>query len=286
MQRHELPGLAIDLPRGTEIPGYTSLEYANGSIGIQDAEHGRVAMVQWSVGTKLGGQELDAMLAGLRTIMKSSGSATRIVDPPSPGPGSNVETLRIDADPFPFYLSQVECGARNIVIVSGALRDADPLRHAIVASLACKPEPVAEKKLSEVTLDIQIELPGWHVLSKDEGQLMLQNDTGSIAMLQPMGVMDRKDFKAALGPMLQQAFKGTVVVGAAEGDVVRLSGTLEGNSMFGLARLIQCGKRSTLVIQLSVTRALADELRPAIDAAKCLAPGEAPPTWPAQPTAK
>ncbi len=284
MEHHELPGFAIDLPSGTEIPGYTNLEYANGSIGIQDAEHGRIVMMQWSVGTKLGGTELDAMLSGFRAIVKTSGSAARIVDPWGPGPGSGIETMKIDAEPFPFYLNQVECAGRDVVIVSGAAHDADTLRHAIVTSLRCKPDPVAEKKLGEVAVEIQIELPGWHVLSKDEGQLMLQNDTGSIAMIEPMGVMDHKDFMTAVGPMLQQAFKGTVIVGAVEGDLVPLSGTLEGTTVIGVSRMIKCGKKSTLVIQLSPSRTLADQLRPVIEAAKCLAPGQAPPTWPAQPT--
>jgi hypothetical protein len=272
-----LPGFSIDLPEGAPIATSTALEYATGSYALRDDAHHRLAILGWSVGTKLTPTELGQMLSIFSSLTHTTGAATVIREP---GPrGTTVETSVFLTDRVPIYVTQLECGGRNVVLAIGTPVSADPARAAMLTSFRCTPDPAKEARLGTVDLKIRVDLPGWKMVSHDGGQLMLTDDR-SLVMLQPMPI-GSADLISAIGPMAKAVFKETVVADPVEGDHVPLHGTIDGQPVVGFGKLIPCKTDRTLVFEVSPDRETADTVRHAFDAATCLAPGEPPPAWPA-----
>lgn len=272
-----LPGFSIDLPDGTPIVASTALGYATGSYAVRDDEHHRLALLGWSVGTKLTPTEVGQLLAIFGSLTHTTGAATVTHEP---GPqGTTVETSVFPTDRIPIYVTQLECGGRNVVLAIGTPVSADPARAAILTSFRCTPDPAKEARLGTVDLKIRVDLPAWKMVSHDDGQLMLTDDR-SLVMLQPMPI-GSADLISAIGPMMKVVFKETVIADPIEGDHVPLHGTIDGQPVVGFGKLIPCKTDRTLVFEVSPDRETADTVRHAFDAAACLAPGEPPPTWPA-----
>lgn len=271
-----LPGFSLDLPDGTPIATSTVLEYATGSYAVRDDDHHHLAVLGWSAGTKLTPSELGQMLSIFGSLMHTNGTATVIHEP---GPlGTTVETTVFPTDRVPIYVTQLECGGRNVVLALRTEASADTYRAAILTSFHCTPDPAKEASLGKVDLKIRVDLAGWKMASHDDGQLMLTDDR-SMVMLQPMPI-GSPDLISAIGPMVKAVFNGDVTADPIEGDHVPFHGTIEGQPVVGFGKLIPCKTDRTMVFEISPDRETADTVRKAFEAATCLAPGETPPAWP------
>jgi hypothetical protein len=224
LERRELPGFSISLPTGAVVgPGATNPEYATGSLAIRDDAHARIAIVGWSTGGKLTREELAPVMAALGAVTHAGDSGTLVADTGSDG--AHVDTLQLETDVAPMLLSQLDCGGRNLVIATMSERDGRALQHAIVTSVICKPDPIQEKALASVGIELHLDLPGWNAVSHSDGQLML-SDGKSILMLQPMAAATPDQLLEAVRPMLDVAFDHKIQAGAQDGDHVPLHGEL------------------------------------------------------------
>ncbi len=274
----DLPGFAIDLPDAKELSAKTSLEYATGSIAIQDSAHARLAIVAWSAGPKLTPAELEQLLGVFGALVHASGSGTVVHEP---GPqGAIVETIELPTDSMPLFITQLDCGRRNVMIALGAEHGAAELRKSVLASFRCTPDPTREAKLGTVALHVRVDLPGWKTVSQDGGQLVLTDQNG-LVMMQPMPLSTETSLVSAIGPMLKVAFQGTITAGPVEGNHVPLQGTIDGQPAVGFGMLIPCAADKTLVFALASDRPSGDAVQKAFDAATCTKPGEPAPSWPA-----
>jgi hypothetical protein len=280
LERHQLPGFSIMLPAGTALGPTTNPEYATGSLAIRDDAHARVAIVGWSAGGKLTREELAPVMTALGGVTHASDPGTMITDTGSDG--AQVDTLQLQTDVAPMLLSQLDCGGRNFVIATMSEKDVRTFHHAILTSVICTPDPVQEKALGSVGLEVHLDLPGWSAVSHSDGQLML-SDGKSILMLQPMAAATSDQLLEAVRPMLDVAFEHKIQAGAQEGDIVPLHGELDGDPVVGWAKLVPCPRSKTLAMELSATQTAADVVAAQVAGATCLPPGAPPQLWPNAP---
>jgi hypothetical protein len=280
LERHQLPGFSIMLPGGAVIGATPDPEYATGSLAIRDDAHARIAIVGWSTGGKLTREELAPVMAALGALTHASDPGTLFADTGSDG--THVDTLQLATDVAPMLLSQLDCGGRNLVLATMSERDARAFHHAIVTSVICTPDPIQEKALANVGLELHLDLPGWSAVSHSDGQLMLSGGA-SILMLQPMAAATSDQLIEAVRPMLDVAFDHKILADAQDGDHVPLHGDLEGEAVVGWAKLVPCPRSKTLAMELSPTQAAADGIAAKVARATCLPPGAPPQVWPDAP---
>jgi len=277
VERHQLPGFSIELTTGTMVSPASAPEYNRGSLEIQDLARGRLSIVEWSAGAKLSRAELAPILTALGAIMHPDAPGTFVTETGSDG--TQVDTMQVDTELAPMFLSQVTCGGRNLLIATLSAHDGRTLHHRVLTSLICTPDPALEKNLGTVNLELRLDLPGWRTLSHDDGQLVL-TDGHSAMLLHPMPVTTSDELVTVLGPILNIAFSGTVTAGPQEGDRVPLQGTLDGEAVVGWAKLVPCPNSKTMVMDLSKTKAVAETVATIVGRATCAPIGAAPQVWP------
>jgi hypothetical protein len=274
--RRELPGFSIELP-SWKVAGQ-QLDYGHGQITVASPPH--VEIVSWSAGSKLTPEELAMDLKAL-TALPKLGAAT-MADAFTDSSGAHVDTFRISSDDASILMSQLPCGGRFVLVASFAAADSDKLHQQILSSFRCTPDPKLEPTLASTDVDLVVDLPGWYALSRDENQLML-SDGKSMVMLQPIPKLLGSELMTAVGPILERVFGGAIHAGAVDGDRVPLTGTLEGTSYVGFAKIATCPQTKIFVIALSPTDDQKLDVQKRIDAAHCLAAGQNKQVWPDAP---
>jgi hypothetical protein len=279
LEKRDLPGLSILLPVGRDARP-PRLEYRDGFVAIASESPLAIALMIWSPGTKLNDEQLQLALHALGPLVHAPVPG-KVTTEPGPG-GKPVETMRVSSDSVPLLLSQIECAGRNVLIATGAESAGEDLHHRVLMSFECKPDPALEPTLKEVQVELQLDLPGWYAVSRDDNQLELSDGTATL-LIQPMASLASDRLLEGIAPVLSEAFHGAVTAELVGGNRVTLHGTVDGEPLVGWAKLMPCPRSKSLAIALAPDQPAADALERAFANATCLPAGAPPQQWPAPP---
>jgi hypothetical protein len=279
LTKRALPGFSLALPAGDSTE---QLGYPTGNVMLKRVGDGTgVVMVQWEPGGAMTADELQ-MIAPIaaKAITKEHGTAKVIS---IVGPGKKpLETIVFDTDTLDMELSMLACGVRHVLIASAADTDLALLHQRIVSSFECKPDPAQEATAHELPFPLALELPGWHLVARDEEVTQISSDSASLVLRTLPATLTMPDLASFIGPAFEQSGAHVTIVEKHD-ELIKVRLDEGSESGAGWVGLFHCPTGIALVLGLSNTDAIAMEVYNRVKATRCLKPGEPPTTWPESP---
>lgn len=257
--------MSFELPAGTEKT--TELDYSAGRIARDVRGHAGYVHVRWSAGPAAG-DDLPRVVRGVAKGLGINPDEAHAVA------GGVADTFSLDRASHDL-ITWFRCGGRNVTLVT---TDLGELRHGQIAkTFDCHPDAALEN--AAPTLGVQIALPGFAIAQRAGSTVVLENGPTQIQLARQATAPNTDDMlaRAATEFLLGAGLEAPVVKRA--GDVLQFTATAGGEPVAGLVRYVRCPGFQVLVLVLSEPAAIA-ALEPPVRAARCLAAGEAPPTWP------
>lgn len=268
--RRALPGFSLELPSGVEK--LAQLDYTAGKLRLDQLSGSAGSfIIYWSFGQVV--DSASALEAG-KAAARSEELDPTYVEVLEKGA---VTTVAIDREHARLQ-SYVQCGARVLSIATAGV--GVPMHNKIVGSLRCEPDPAREQ--AATTMPLAIDLPGFSAYARDPGELGLTSSTATVMIRRyassSLTVADFERESAALF----QAMKLDAKAQPRRGNVLPFTANIDGTAELGVLRPIDCPDFKLLVIAIAPDDASLHDVEQRVEAARCLAPGESPPTWPDQ----
>lgn len=273
LSTRQLPGFSIDLPQGALLE--ESSGYQTGRLMMRSA--GAPIAVTWQDG---GGDraQLELIARGTASNLGAAG-ASSIVTLPGPG-GASVDTAVVVTDSGTMRVSQLDCGRRQVFLLTFGPPGVEALHRRILPTFACHPDPTQETAGVGI-VPVRIDLPGWGATERTGGQVIL-SDGRAILLVRSGPVVSRASVEDVVGAVF--AAMGAQVTARPDGpDAATLAGTFEGDHVEGWARQVRCPGGGALLLLLAPDRPSADRAATLAASARCTRPDEPPQRWPDAP---
>lgn len=278
LTRRELPGFSLALPSGetaSETVGYPA-----GSIMLKRVGDGSgVVIVSWEPGGNLTREELGAMMPLFAKLVTKDEGTTKLGSVAGPD-GKPVDTITFDTDGLDMELSMLTCGVRHVLIATAADSGVMPLHRRIVASFECHPDPAQESTATSLAFPLALELPGWHLVARDEEVTQISSDDASLVLRALPPALKTPDLASFIGPAFEQSGVHVAVVERRGNDFIKVKLDDQGDSGMGWVALFRCPTAIALVLGLAHDDATVTALYDQVHAARCLQAGEKPTEFP------
>lgn len=263
--RRTLPGFSIELPKGVETRA--ELAYDAGKLRIERIGGGAgMLAAYWNFGKVV---ERAALLELARATARQAGldpqQARLLEREPGEPPIMAIDAARTKLQSF------AQCGARAISIATFEVEER--VHRKIIESFRCAPDPARET--SRVTIPFAIDLPGFEAFQRSPSLVALASETATVILRRSEAALDVERDSATIFKMLSVDARAE----PRRGNVIPFVASVEGRPAIGVLRHIACAGGAMLVIAYADDEASAKDLEQRVDAARCLAAGESPPTW-------
>ncbi len=267
-----LPGFTIGLPDG-EAPTQKFSEYDVGKYQVKNVGgEGGVIAVSWE-GGEASADDLKLAANALGPAMGTTGVPVVLT---LRGPrGTAIETVRVDGDKSPMFMSFLPCGPRRVMVITMAGSDSEALHSRVLPTFVCKPDP-ARDNIPLGVVPLIVELPGWYANERGPNQVVLTDGTGMV-LLKTISASS-SDVTAMVVPMFN-AIGWKLATTGKKDDRTLLSGTIEGQSVHGWVRSVPCGTQTVIIVAIATDVEGADVLALKLQPARCARPGEAGTAW-------
>lgn len=298
--RVELPGMSIEMPkskqRGHLMTTASSQRYASGQVmygGPRPFLH--VAGVSWRPGVRMTTEELETAASGMATLLSKKGETLHVVEQAREVRLGDRVALRstLASHKLRLVVVDAECGARSVTLFAMA-EDPEPLVARMSRTFACTPDAAEDAKLASDRSPLSREgFDGWRRIADDEVFIITD---GTIALSAQhnasLSAIDELGIEKALSTMMPPSV-GTWSSERVEevnryGHTRRMAhGWLnhpDGRSWM-IATAWTCGPGAAVFAYVGIDEEMLDarSLAEGVDAlarARCLTPGEEPPTFP------
>lgn len=279
LTKRALPGFSIALPSGEKVA--EEVAYPTGKVMLKNVGDMRaVVIVQWEPGPMLSSDELRMIVPLFEKFMTNGPGATKLISIRGPD-RKPLDTLLHDTDDVDLELTSMPCGVRHVFIATAASSGLATLHQRIVNSFECHPDASQESQSAELAFPLKLDLPGWHVVSKDDEVTQISNDSASLALrtIAPVAhVPDLADFISATFEQMG----AHVTILEKQDNFIRVKLQDADSTATGWIALIRCPQAFALVMALVGDEVAGTELYARVKAARCLQPGEAPVQFPEQ----
>jgi hypothetical protein len=170
-------------------------------------------------------------------------------------------------------VSAVPCGKRIVIVVSANTGAA--MHWRILDSIRC--HPIAKDEGEARLLPIHIDMPGFVVKSRSPVLKLPERTSIDAIDVAPHVDVDPDTYRRAIEAVLK-AEKVDATLDPSQGDLIPLR--VRGPLPVGWVRTIPCGASLAVVLGFSPDEATAAPLIERTKAARCLARGEDPASWP------
>lgn len=277
LTKRALPGFSIALPSGEKVT--EEIAYPTGKVMLKRTGDRAVVIVQWEPGAALSSEELRMMVPIFGKFITGGAGTTKLIAIRGPE-RKPLETLLLDTDDVDLELTSITCGVRHMLIATAASSGLARLHQRIVSSFECHPDAAQESQSAEgLAFPLKLDLPGWHLVSKDSEVTQISNDSASLALrtIAPMArTPDLADFISTT--FEQMGAKVTIL--EKHDDYIKVKLQDAESTATGWISLVKCPQAFALVMALVTDDAAGTELYARVKAARCLQPGEAPVQFP------
>ena len=237
-----------------------------------------VVIVQWEPGTALSSDELRQLLPVFTQFVANGTGTTKVIAIRGPD-RKPLDTLLFDTDQVDLELTSLPCGVRHILVATAASSGLARLHQRIISSFECHPDAAQEATSGELAFPLKLDLPGWHVVSKDSEVTQIANDSASLILrtLAPMPHMPD------LAPFISATFEqmgAKVTILEKHEDYIKVKLEDANSSASGWIAVVKCPQAFALVMALVTSDSVGNDLYARVKAARCLQPGEAPVQFP------
>jgi hypothetical protein len=279
LSKRALPGFSIALPEGEKAT--EQLGYVTGNVTLKRAGDGTgVVIVQWEPGTALSSEELRQMLPVFAKLITKNAGTTKLVAIRGPD-RKPLDTLLFDTDDVDLELTSMACGVRRIFVATASTSGLATLHQRIVSSFECHPDPAQESQSGELAFPLKLDLPGWHLVSKDSEVTQIANDSASM-ILRPLAPIAHMPDLAEFISMTFEQMGAHVTILEKQDNFIRVKLEDADSTATGWITLVRCPQAFALVMALVTDETAGAELYGRVKAARCLQPGEAPVQFPEQ----
>jgi hypothetical protein len=261
LQRWDLPGFSISLPRG-DVRVKEIERYERGTLQIRGA--GGAAAATWEAGSELDDETAQMMVTMLMRGLGPTAGAAEEVAPATAG----ARTFSARMGDVTMIASLIPCGARNVTVIAGApdADDARSVHRRTVATFECKPDPAREATATApppVRIDVP---PGWQPIEMEPGQLAWEGEDGGVFFqyVRIGAAPSGKPFELMLAAM-----NGRVTGSEPLGDRTMWLGTIEADGeTAGVASLtLRCGTEEVIGVYFGDTAS--PTARAVLSSARC-----------------
>ena len=274
LTKRDLPGFSIGLPKGETAS--ETIGYPAGSVMLEKVGDGSgVVVISWEPGGNLTQDELRAMMPLFAKSVTQDSGTTKLVSVAGPS-GKPIDTIVFDTDNLDMELSMLTCGVRHVLIATAAGSGVMPLHQRIVASFACHPDPAQEATATSLAFPLALELPGWHLVARDEEVTQISSDDASLVLRTLPPAIKTPDLASFIGPAFEQTGAHVEIVDKTGSDFIKVKLEDQGDTGMGWVALFRCPTGTALVLGLGHDDATVTALYAKIKAARCLKSGEKP----------
>jgi len=292
LETHDLPGLVIDLPRGTQQDRPSS--YAQGQRTVRAAAFSAVNAVAWRPGRFLDDQSFEyGLQATLRALAAASETVTsekvtKNIEVPLPK-GLEGRSWKLEMPDREFWSTEMACGGRHVSIVTMSNAALAPKLHRkVVASVRCRPQAAMEATLLDIP--VVLDLPsGWtQTQTKSKLAFGTLGLTDGVHFIAVNPVLSRLSAQQSLGVLkASKGFVQDVRLTSEDHDAITFEGTFEGRPMAGSMTYLECPELGRTLQLMSWSQERTPEPGAGLKLlrkARCRRANEQPQNWP--PSAK
>jgi hypothetical protein len=278
LETNQLPGITIDLPRGTRVDRLNS--YSAGQRTVRADKADAASVVQWRPGRYLDDQHFNI---GITAVLLGLGSKTENVrrDVVVPLPiGIEGRSWSAEIEGRQLWSTFLACGGRHVSLLTmsrGGL--ARRLHRRVVASVRCQPEAAMEAALYDVP--VVLDLPsGW-------GQTEGKNNLATIVVTDGNHLIGVNTVATRMEPQhalyaVTDLFGPTPRIASQDRGEVAIQGILDGKPVAGWLTHLECreiGKTLQLISRSNGGLAEAEVGLRLLRRARCRRGDEQPQTW-------
>ena len=279
LTERSLPGFSIALPRGEKVAD--EVAYPTGKVMLKNVGDTRaVVIVQWEPGPTLSSDELRMVVPLFGKFITNAPGATKVISIRGPD-RKPLDTLLHDTDDVDLELTSMPCGVRHVFIATAASSGLATLHQRIVNSFECHPDASQESQSGELAFPLKLDLPGWHLVSKDDQVTQISNDSASLALRTIAPVAHVPDLADFISTTFEQ-LGAQVTILEKQDNFIRVKLQDADSTATGWIALIRCPQAFALVMALVGDEVAGTELYARVKSARCLQPGEAPVQFPEQ----
>jgi hypothetical protein len=278
LTKRTLPGFSLALPSGEKTE---QLAYVTGNVTLKRVGDGTgVVMVQWEPGTALSSDELRQMVPVFANLITNNEGTTKVIAIRGPD-RKPLDTLLFDTDHVDLELTSLGCGVRHVLVATAATSGLARLHQRIISSFECHPDATQESQSGELAFPLSLDLPGWHVVSKDSEVTQIANDSASL-ILRTLAPTPQTPNLAQFISMTFEQMGAHVTILEKQDNFIRVKLEDADSTATGWVALVRCPQAFALVLALVSDETAGTELYARVKAARCLQPGEAPVQFPEQ----
>ncbi len=279
LTKHSLPGFSIALPDGEKAT--EQLGYVTGNVTLKRAGDGTgVVLVQWEPGTALSTDELKQMLPVFAKFITNNAGTTKLIAIRGPD-RKPLDTLLFDTDTVDLELTSIPCGVRRVFIATASSSGLARLHQRIISSFECHPDAAQESQSGELAFPLKLDLPGWHLVSKDREVTQIASESASL-ILRPLAPLAHMPDLASFVSSTFEQMGAKVTILEKREDFIKVNLQDADSTATGWIALVKCPQAFALVMALVGDELTGTALYGRVKAARCLQPGEAPVQFPEQ----
>lgn len=279
LKKRTLPGFAIALPSGEKVSD--EIAYPTGKLMLKRVGDSRaVVIVQWEPGAPLSSEELRQMVPVFGKFITGGTGTSKLIAIRGPD-RKPLETLLLDTDDVDLELTSIACGVRQVLIATASASGLVRLHQRIISSFECHPDPAQESQSRELAFPLALELPGWHVVSRDSDVTQISNDSASLALRTIAPIAKVPDLADFISTTFEQ-LGAKVTILEKHDDYIKVKLEDADSTATGWIALVKCPQAFALVLALVQSDTEGNDLYTRVKSSRCLQPGEPPVQFPEQ----
>ena len=224
--------------------------------------------------------ELRMLVPVLAKLVTNEAGTTKLIAIRGPD-RKPLDTMLFDTGDVDVELSSFTCGVRRVFVATASASGLAKMHQRIVSSFECHPDAAQEATSGEIAFPLKLDLPGWHVVSRDSEVTQIANNSASL-ILRALAPMPRTPDLAQFISMTFEHMGAKATIVEQREDFIKVNLQDKGSTATGWIALVKCPQASALVIALVQSDADSTALYVRVKAARCLQPGEAPVQFPEQ----
>jgi hypothetical protein len=278
LTKRALPGFSLALPSGEKTE---QVAYVTGNVTLKRVGDGTgVVIVEWEPGTALSSDELRQMVPVFAKLITKNAGTTKVIAIRGPD-RKPLDTLLFETDHVDLELTSLSCGVRHVLVATAATSGLARLHQRIISSFQCHPDAAQEAQSGELPFPLKLDLPGWHVVSKDSEVTQIAHDSASM-ILRTLAPTPQTPNLAEFISMTFEQMGAHVTILEKNDDFIKVYLQDKDPTATGWIALVKCPQAFALVLALVQSDAAGTELYARVKVARCLQPGEAPVQFPEQ----